>query len=275
MSSARSLWASWGASRAQTPAARVFGWATLGWMIGWYVKLGSNLTLAGQALYAPLHHPHFQGWRADHGTLLLILALPAATLPLVWLGRRRFLIVSALVYMLCAWAGLMHQMTFNDATFVTSFWASLWLLWLAVSSDEPDPHQEQPLAQRARRFAMMIVSLMFLGGFVGKLTPEYWSGLMFYHYFFLDRDILHYPWLRQVLSAEQLRALATWFSRWVVIMEGAMMLAFLAPFRKVAPVAIVCMLSIVAGSTPWLTSVFGSMVGMVLANYAWPRSPKR
>ena len=257
--------------RSRAPSARVFRLAALGWLIGWYTKVDNNLMLAAKAKHMIMVHPDFTGWESSHVSLLLLLAMPAASLPLLWLGHRRHLVLVALLYMACSMLGLVLLLTFNDATFTTSLWASAWLLWLGSQSGGP-PEQEAALASRAPRFALMVVSLMFLGGFVGKMTPEFWSGEMFYHYFFLDRDILHYPWLRANLAPQTLREVATWFSRAVVVMEGILMVAFLAPFRKIAPLVVVCMMGVVLGSTPWLLSVFGSMFGIVLANYAWGRA---
>lgn len=258
--------------RVKLPSATVFRLATIGWMIGWYAKVDNNLLLAAKAKHMPVIHPAFEGIFASHTTLLFLQAVPLAMLPLVWLGRRRLLITASSVLILCSLVALMHLLLFNDATFVTSLWAAVWLLWLAVSSPKDPAQGDDPsLKRRAPQLALVVVSLMFLGGFIGKMTPEFWSGEMFYHYFFLDRDILHYPWLRQNLAPDTLREVATWFSRFVVLMEGGLMVACLFPFRKIAPLALLCMAGIVLGSTPWLLSVFGSMFGLVLANYMWPK----
>ena len=63
------------------------------------------------------------------------------------------------------------------------FWCSLYGLWLVASIDRP----WKELLPQAQAFAVLIVSLMFLGGAVGKYTPAYWSGEVLYQIYFVDR----------------------------------------------------------------------------------------
>src|SRR6185436_469088 len=67
---------------------------------------------------------------------------------------------------------LLHQDTHNDATFVTSFWAGVWFLWFVSQMHRED----DSFVAHARSLALCVVAMIFWGGFVGKLTPEYWSG---------------------------------------------------------------------------------------------------
>lgn len=246
-------------------AMRVFRWAWIGLMIGWYCKVSFFFDdFVGHRVY-PMSHPSFEGWRADARVMWLLYTLPAlASFGLLNMTRVRLLVASC-VGLVCSAGLLLHVSVFNDATFTTSFWVCVWLTWLGWNCQRRDIE----LVYESRRLAMMIVSLMFLGGFMGKLTPEFWSGEMFFNYFFLDRDILHYPWLRENLEVQQLREVATWFSRGVVVMEGVLAAMWIFKFRNVAPFMIVVMACMTAGSTPWLLSVFGCLMAMLAANYAW------
>lgn len=251
--------------RAPNDAMAVFRFAMLGWYVGWYSKISMFIDEANIHLYYPLEHPSFTGFRVNGMVMFGALMVPMLFgLLLIKMSRLKLIIV-ALSTIICSVILLIHVASFNDATFTTSFWAGLWLLWLAGNCERND----YDLVRQGRRLALMTVSLMFLGGFIGKLTPEFWSGEMFYNYFFLSREILFYPWLRENLHPQQLRDLATWFSRFVVVMEGAMMLFWLLPFKRAAPLMIFCCSCIILGSTPWLISVFGCLIGMLLANYAW------
>ena len=79
----------------------------------------------------------------------------------------------------------LHQASYNDMTFVTAWWASLWALWFVHHIDDAD--RDRTLA-RAAFLSRLVISVILLGGAAGKWTGEYWSGEVFYDIYFRDRD---------------------------------------------------------------------------------------
>ena len=105
-----------------------------------------------------------------------------------------------------------HQSAFNDVTFMCCSWAALWCVWIATRLNEPFAS----LFPRAVFLSHVILSLIFLGGAVGKVSEGYWSGQVLYDIYFEKRDFWFYNIFREALSAEQLREAATWHSRMVI-----------------------------------------------------------
>jgi len=74
-----------------------------------------------------------------------------------------------------------------------------------------------------------------------------------------------YPWLRDAVSPDALRAIATWFSRAVIGVELALALSPFVSFRRAAIGGIAVMLVMVLVSTWYLTSVMACLIGLLLA----------
>ena len=151
-----------------------------------------------------------------------------------------------------------HQGSYNDVTFLTCFWASTWCTWLAFSMDQP----AEQLMKKAARFVMLIVSMIFLGGAVGKFTPGYWSGEVLYQVYFVDRDFWFFNLLRNQFDDVTLRAIATGYSRFVVLAESACVFLFLLPTRLAGTLALVTFCSIISLSNFNLFSVMFCMLGL-------------
>lgn len=153
-----------------------------------------------------------------------------------------------------------HQGSYNDMTFATAWWTSLWSLWLArrLQRDQTDE-----LLTRAAFLSRCIISMILLGGAVGKWTSEYWSGQVLYEIYFVDRDFWFFNLLRRFLEPESLRFVATWYSRQVIIVETICGLGlWLLPARWAAAVAILVLTSIVVFSNINLASVLLSLIGL-------------
>ena len=87
-----------------------------------------------------------------------------------------------------------HQSAFNDVTFMCCSWAAMWCVWIATRLNEPF----SSLFPRAVFLSHLILSLIFLGGAVGKVTDGYWSGQVLYDIYFEGRDF----WFLQYLSGD-------------------------------------------------------------------------
>ena len=73
--------------------------------------------------------------------------------------------------------------------------------------------------RRPAFLSRIIISMILLGGAVGKWTSEYWSGEVLYQIYFAERDFWVFNLLRDNFDADTLREIATWYSRNVIIVE--------------------------------------------------------
>lgn len=241
---------------------RVFRIVASAWLVGWFWKAWFFVGYYFSEIWA---HP----FRYDGLPQVLVHPALAA---IAWASP--LLVIVALVYprgwTLRAAAGLMagaaliaclHFETFSDATFVTSFWVALWLVWFAANARRTDT----ALYLHARALAQCTLALVFLGGALGKLTPEYTGGEAFYQLYFVQKDGWPYPWLRDAVSADALRVIATWFSRAVISVELVIAMCPLLPYRLTTIGGTVVMAGMVVISTWNLLSVMACLIGLMLA----------
>ena len=250
------------ATAAAEVVRRAFKVALAFWLVGWLVKVHFFWPyFTWVCLDYPLVFDFFPAWAASPwvslaayvGPLVAGLAAFGSDSPRLWRWACAALVAGSLV--LCV-----HQNSYNDATFITSFWASLWMLWLVTRGANYGE-----IARHGPLLAQAVVSLMFLGGAIGKLTPDYWDGTAFYHLYFQQKTNFIYPWLRSHLSDETQLTLAVAFSRAVIV--GEFMVAALAWFasRQTLLLSIAVMVVVVAISTSFLFSVMGCLIGVGLA----------
>lgn len=189
--------------------------------------------------------------------LAFVAAVTACTLSLVTASRR--------VQIVCGWTSLLtatflclHQASYNDMTFVTAWWTSLWVVWYLHRLDKEEP---AVLLSRAAFLSRIIISVILLGGGLGKWTAEYWSGEVLFDIYFLDRDYWVFNILRTSFDPEGLREIAKWYSRLVIATEtisGAFL--WLLPSKWAAIFAMVILLSIAMLSNFYLFSVLSCLI---------------
>ena len=154
----------------------------------------------------------------------------------------------------------LHQGSYNDATFTTAWWASLWSWWFVSRMNRDDSNV---LIRKGAFLARCIISMILLGGAVGKWTPEYWSGEVMHAIYFADRDFWTFNWLREHYDAESLRNIATTYSRFVIVTESiAGLTIWILPARMSAILAIILLTSIALFSNFLLFSVLLSLIGL-------------
>ena len=159
----------------------------------------------------------------------------------------------------------LHQGSYNDATFTTTWWTCVWATWYIHRMS--DPNRELTL-RRGAFLSRAIISMILLGGAVGKWTGEYWSGEVLYDIYFVERDYWVFNLLRDNFDQDTLRTIATWYSRKVVCVEticgfGIWML----PPKWAAAVAFIVLTSIVVFSNWYLFSVMFCLMGLALAGF--------
>lgn len=178
----------------------------------------------------------------------------------VCLKARKLLLLFSVVSLSGLVVLCVHQNSYNDVTFLCCAWASLWCLWYATRLHEPF----ETLYPRAAWLTHLILSMIFIGGAIGKLTPGYWSGDVLYEIYFKDRDFWTYNLLRESMSSEGLRTAAMWHSRMVLCSELLCGLIWLMPRKLASIIAIVVLCGIALTNNIFLFSVVTSLIGLAL-----------
>lgn len=226
------------------------------WAVGWGWKAGFLIFQIGvRGLAIPIRYDGLPAILLNQEVALVAYLVPllAAVVGVVRGGRA--VVAAALVGCISAWVLVSHVATYNDATFVTAWWAGLWIAW-AGSRTEAEARAWGP------RLAQAVISLVFLGGVLGKLTPEYTSGEAMYQLYFVQKEVLLYPWLRETVPPDALRSLATAFSWAAIATEAALATSVLWKPRAALAVSAAVCLGMVAVSTPYLLSVMAPLVAM-------------
>jgi hypothetical protein len=247
--------------------ARIFRVALGFWLFGWFVNAEGFLKNFFDALEFPIDYDAFPAALRHPGVALAVylapvVGLPAFVRPAQTIAKITCPILAALALIACV-----HLETCNDATFLTSFWSALWLAWLAFNGDRSD----QGFTLQARALAQSVVGLMFLGAAVGKLTPEYRSGEAFFGLYFRDNESFPYAWMKQNLPAPEVRAIATWFSRFAISAELVLAASPLFSARFVLAGSFMTMLAMMLAWTFHLASVLSCLFGLAVAAYMLER----
>lgn len=190
---------------------------------------------------------------------MLILPVIVGVIALM-VEKKSFLVFQSALTLLCMFGMCIHQGSYNDVTFLTCFWASLWCVWYAVKLGSPP----QELIAKSKTFAIMIISLIFLGGAVGKWTPGYWSGQVLYEIYFVEREFWFFNLLRSNFQPEALREFATYYSRMVIVVESACALLWLLPVKLAGGIALATLVGIAIFSNIFLFSVVFCLCGLAI-----------
>lgn len=172
--------------------------------------------------------------------------------------------ITLAIGMLAATTMLLHQGAYNDMTFTTVWWCNVFGLWYA---GRMGVDSQESLNRKAAILSRVLVSVVLLGGAVGKWTGEYWSGQVFYEIYFAERDFWFFNLMRGWFDPETLRWVATGYSRKVIVVESLGALLFLLPSRKAAIAGACIFTSIAVMSNFLLFSVLGPLIGLSLVGW--------
>lgn len=237
----------------------------LGLLSSWLWKYSLWWTVLRASASQPLEDPFFPALMQRFDVLLVALLLPiligltASCVPSArWLaaGCASFAASSALL--------LLHQSTYNDATFVTVLWSALWGLWL-FSARPDSAFAQQTLTARAAMLSQLLMGLWFLGGAIGKCTPGYLDGSVLHDLYFVDRDYLPFVLARRLWRGEALSVVARAYSFIVFVTECALATLPLWPPRLAMHFATLAMVCICLVNNPQLFSVFAAPTAMCIA----------
>lgn len=160
-----------------------------------------------------------------------------------------------------------HQNAYNDVTFLCCTWTCVWCLWLTTRLGE----DFDSLYPRAAWLSHLVLSLIFIGGTVGKLSPGYWSGEVLFEIYFRDRDYWTYNFLRESVSADTLRSIATWHSRMVLIFESFCCFLWLLPRKIASGLAVLVLCGIALTNNVMLISVVACLIALALVGLHEPK----
>lgn len=189
----------------------------------------------------------------------------------LFIRNRLALRFQAITTLACMFGLCIHQGSYNDVTFVTCFWVSAWCVWYSFRLDDP----VEILMAKASFFGVLIISLIFLGGALGKWTPGYWSGQVIYDIYFVERDFWFFNLLRANLGTEALRDFATCYSRMVVLSETACSFLWLLNPKTASIIALAMFLGITLFSNVLLFSVTLCLIGLAIVGLQQPAPGNR
>lgn len=216
----------------------------------------------------PLQDPFFPSFFRNQTVARIAYLLATSLSALLLLSKSRSILsIGSILLVATLFTLNIHQSSFNDVTFLCCGWSALWCWWLSTRLGEPT----ESLHPRASWLAHAIVSLILIGGSVGKMTPEYWSGQVLYEIYFLDRDFWFYNIIRSCCSAEGLRDAATLHSRFVIVTEFVCGFLWLLPIRIASWVALAVLLGIALTNNFQLFSVVASLIGLAIIGLHQPK----
>lgn len=240
-----------------------------GWLLGWYIKLEFYWPyLTRENFLYPLHHPLFPSFCQSPAVALGAYLLPLYAGVGLWTRQKEILLAVSIVMTLSATVLNLHVTTHNDATFVTSFWTGLWLMWFSGKMMKG----EAVNGAHAQALIQAVVGLIFLGGVVGKLTPEFFNGDVLMNIFISPGNTSPLNKMVAALPDESRRWLMTGTAFVIVVMEGLLALAPLWRYRTFVYFATANLLLIPFFSTWRILSVVSCLIGLLWAGLRLEKS---
>jgi hypothetical protein len=205
-----------------------------------------------------------------YGFLFLLLTV-LSSVAVVW-PNRNVVLGHSIVTPAIALALLISPFMFARQLLVFILWGSVWLIWVSFCVGRKD-------FARSKRIGgllpLVIVSFVFLGGFVGKLTADYWSGEAMYHLFFAIQDDAKFATLRETLLPMELSRVATWYSRVAILGEMCIAGAMLLPLRMGLPLALLMVIGMWIVSPVGIINALAAAVGLLFAGVLVALVPDR
>ena len=191
--------------------------------------------------------------------------LPVITISVFFLKiiqiKKIYLQAGAGIFCLSSVIILCHQATYNDATFNVSFWVSCWLLWYSTNIDSKPAELEKHLIILAK----LIVTLIFLGGFIGKLTNEWWSGEALFGIY--QNFFNHYPftYIKEEYSLDDQMKIMSVLAKVIIVFELIITLGIFIKDRLYFTIIPLLIFGIVIFRGWQILSVTGSMICLLIA----------
>lgn len=238
-----------------------------GFLIGWYLKAPSFYWcyLAQTCPNLDINLKLFPDIFLNHNIALFFFSIPIINalhcLNFSYFLSKISIKFSSVMLTLSSSFMMLHINTYNDVGFITSFWVSLWLIWFAFNMDWPSVHFER----HAIRLALAVVTLIFLGGAIGKCTKEWWSGEVLLG--IMEVNFIHFPfnWLKLSLNNEHMILLSKILSRSLILTEILISTCLFWPRRAALFYTPILILGIVIFRTWIILSVLSCLISMLWA----------
>ena len=245
--------------KANVQAARLL---MLFWLAGWFLKVSFFVPYLLRTTVAyPVIDAFFPSFFVNPYVAIAFYLLPLLIIPVVVMNWLKWFLPGGILMIMCAAILNLHMSTCNDATFVTSFWTAVWLCWFVRHLSETN----DSFKLQAKVLAQCVVAMMFLGGVVGKLTPEYWSGEIFRQIFIEQGGASPLGRLLAQFSSGVQQAVLAGLAKVIIGVEFVLALAPLLPFRLLVVILSAASFGIAMFSTWRIFSVLLCLLGMVLA----------
>lgn len=232
------------------------------WLMGWYLKAYFFIPyIYGEIKHYPIIINFFPILFRDQATLQLFYVLPLVGCVLFLRRSLFFYGLTAISMFLSSFVLLLHQDTHNDMTFFTSFWVAVWLLWFCTQMNK----EESTVMVHARSLALCVVAYIFLGGFVGKLTPEYWDGTVWSNIYMSQEPNLLNTFVRGHLDERSIRLCFGLLAKVIIIAEGLLVLAPFLAYRIAFGLGFGLIFSISLFTTWRIFSVLFCLLGLLFA----------
>lgn len=239
----------------------VFQWTVLAWLAGWYIKGKFFHPYLLFHIYAyPMTHAQFPPFFQNPAVAIAAYYLPILCFAGILLKRQAVYKLISLILFSCTVILGLHMDTYNDMTFISSFWVALWLVWYAFHL-----HDHDHIRRHAPLLVKCMVAMIFLGGTVGKLTPEYWSGEAFYNL------IIHFQpqyvgrLIHDHFSIDHQKLFASVFAKLVILMEGLLIFSPFFHYYLFCALSVVTVITIVLFRSWTILSVLLCLSGMILS----------
>jgi hypothetical protein len=234
------------------------------WLLGWFIKwIFFKIYLFNTIVDYPFLIDSFPPFFRSPHTAQFFYLLPLLTVPALVRNQRFYFHLAAGAMTASAAVLLLHQDTHNDATFVTSFWAGVWFLWFASQMHR----EEADFFDHARALALCVVGITFWGGFVGKLTPEYWNGQALANIFMEQGYGVIGEWVRANFSEAAIRGYFVWVSKFVIFGECFLAFSPFLPYRLAIFAGIPFMIAISFFTTWRIFSVLFCLMGLLISGW--------
>jgi hypothetical protein len=236
------------------------------WLAGWFIKAAFYFPYLSSVIWThSIGHTHFPHIFTMPEVAMTVYFLPVVACFCFFSRRQMIYQLASSLLLICAVIMNLHIDTHNDATFVTSSWVALWLLWFTAHMHRTD----QDFVRHGRYLAQCLISMIFFAGVIGKLTPEYWQGTVLQQIFLAQSTGSPIKIVMGMLPAVGQAPVITWISWMVIFVEGGLALAVFFPYRWVGIGAPAMMLMILVFSTWRILSVLSAPAGMLLACLLW------
>lgn len=241
---------------------RVIKTVLLFWLIGWFLKIGFfSVYVFNEVIEYPYRISFFPYFFRHPLVLEFFYVLPLFCWITFYKCNDFYWRLSGWIMLVSSSILVLHQDAHNDATFLTSFYVSVWFLWFVYQKSRLNTD----VLLHAKALALGIIAVIFVGGFIGKLTPEYWNGQALADIFMQQNFGWIGQWVRAHFSESAIRGGFWWLSKGMIIGEGILATAFLWPYSFILWFGICLMISISFFTTWLIFSVLACLMGLLYA----------